>query len=187
MEKPLAFTLGIITGFIFVFIITYIISRIARKKSGQRTNYTGPKYDERQLLARGRAYKAGFFTMIFYAALAGVLSDMYGIHLLMSFAGLWGGVTISLLVFITICIVNDAYMTLYENVRSVNLLFGIIIVANLIGDFGMLRSHVSLIEDGRLGIQCVNIMALFLLTMILILLDAKVLYDKFHDEGEDDI
>ena len=187
MEKPLAFTIGIITGFLFVFMITYIISRIARKKSGRHTNYTGPKYDERQLLARGRAYKAGFFTMIAYVSLAGLLSEMFGNPLLMSFAGLWGGVTISLLVFITICILNDAYMTLYENVRSVNLLFGIIIVANLIGDFGMLRSHVSLIEDGRLGIQCVNLMALFLLTAALILLDTKVLYDKYHEEGEDDL
>jgi hypothetical protein len=56
---------GFLLGLVTVVVIIFIIS-IVRKKRGKET-----RYDERQELARGKAYRLGFTVLLLYSVAVG--------------------------------------------------------------------------------------------------------------------
>ena len=104
MGEKYYWVLGFCCGFIAVVIVTLIIANIKRKKN----TYT--EYDERQVLARGKAYKSAFFVLIGYiiaCALVNVLEINWAELSVQMFIGLF----LSTAVFVGISIFNDAYFT----------------------------------------------------------------------------
>ena len=92
-----------------------VVGKLAGKKLGKA------EFDERQQLARGKAYKAGFYTL-----LAGLLP----------FAVICVGVT----VFACVSVANDAYLGIRQNPRAMLLVLGIVVVGNLTAGFSVMES-----------------------------------------------
>ena len=57
-------------------------------------------YDERQILARGKAYQTAFIVLVGYVLAASCLDEFFYCPQLMSFGGLWLGVCLSILVYV---------------------------------------------------------------------------------------
>ena len=111
-------------------------------------------FDERQELARGKAFQYGFFTLLI-SDYVYALSDM----ILGRWCDVLTGITIclavSLCVFATTCILKDAYLSLREKPRVVMTMFALLTLINL-GFGGAHAVSGDLIEDGVLTFWAVN-------------------------------
>lgn len=110
--------LGIIFGVLFALGV-FIIACFIHKKRHPNTG----KYDERQTLGRGRAFHAGFFTLLIAGAICNIwdyVSPLPGGSFLWNIGVLLLGVT----VFAVTAIHFDAYVGMYDNPRRF-LLMGI--------------------------------------------------------------
>ena len=111
MGEKYCWVLGFCCGFIAVVIVMLIIANIKKKKN----TYT--EYNERQVLARGEAYKSAFFVLIGYiiaCALINVLEINWAELSVQMFIGLF----LSTAVFVGISIFNDAYFTSNKGRKS---------------------------------------------------------------------
>ena len=103
------YLLGMIVGVIFA-LAFFILSLFIRKKKG-----TYPcKYDERQMVGRGKAFQAGFFTLLSAGALCNIwdfASPLPG----GSFVWNIGVLLLGVAVFAVTAIHFDAYLSLNEN------------------------------------------------------------------------
>ena len=117
-----------------LYVAGLVVGKLAGKKLGKA------EFDERQQLARGKAYKAGFYTL-----LVGLLA----VHLipiftewqpkdtaLLPFAVICVGVT----VFACVAVANDAYLGIRQNPRAMLLVLGIVVVGNLTAGFSVMES-----------------------------------------------
>lgn len=115
-------------------VIGLVVGKLAGKKLGKA------EFDERQQLARGKAYKSGFYTL-----LAGLLAVYLLPNLtewqpkdpaLLPFAVICIGVT----VFACVAVANDAYLGIRQNPRVMLLVLGIIVAGNLLAGFSAMES-----------------------------------------------
>lgn len=128
--------IGIACGILFTFIFVALFYRLVYKKE-----YRGKKgpfhekevYDERQLLARGSAYKAGFFSLLGYILCLTICNEINQDKSLLTTNALLLGIILSVGIFAIVCIMKDAYMSLYENSKIVLILFFIIGLINVVG------------------------------------------------------
>ena len=103
--------LGILFGITFA-LAAFLISVILHKKKHPNSG----KYDERQLAARGKAFQAGFFTLLIAGAICNVwdyVSALPGGSFLWNIGVLLLGVT----VFAVTAIHFDAYVGMYDSPR----------------------------------------------------------------------
>ena len=115
-------------------IIGLVVGKLAGEKLGKA------EFDERQQLARGKAYKAGFYTL-----LAGLLA----VYLLPIFTE-WQPKDTALLPFMAICVgvtvfacvavANDAYLGIRQNPRVMLLVLGIVAAGTLLAGFSAMES-----------------------------------------------
>lgn len=184
----LGLVFGVICGLLFVALFTWIIRKCGGKfgnegKLGWKN--LDKNYDERQLLARGEGYRAGFLTLIIYLCVVSVLSEAFGIHLFMSFAGLWIGVCLSIFTFAVICIMKDAYMSLVENAKGVIMMFSAIAILNLV--IGLTADMSQFVVNGVIATNCINLIVGVLLLAIVVVFSGRMLYiNKKYDEEEDE-
>lgn len=174
---------GVVAGIAFIALIMWIV-----RKMGGKIEWNCNKenaYDERQLMARGEAYKYAFFTMLLSVIIASVLDEVLGFSLLMSFAGMGFIICLSIAVFATICIVKDAYMSLYENVKGIVITFAIIGISNVgIGIVNL--GGTALIENGALAKECYNIIVGVMFIYLLLVFIARVNYSSRHMEEDEE-
>lgn len=142
-------------------VIGLVVGKLAGKKLGKA------EFDERQQLARGKAYKSGFYTL-----LAGLLAVYLLPNLtewqpkdpaLLPFAVICIGVT----VFACVAVANDAYLGIRQNPRVMLLVLGIVVVGNLLAGFSAMES-VGFAD----GITVENSMNFIIAAMGLIILTA---------------
>ena len=108
-EVPsLAWVIGALCGIGVVLVILLV-----QKLTGQTKN----KFDERQVAARGVAFKWGFFTMMIYEAAYSLLLAA-GIRFADEFTGPILGIFAGVAVFGSVAAAKDAYTALDENPRS---------------------------------------------------------------------
>ncbi|MCR4716720.1 MAG: hypothetical protein K5656_06030 [Lachnospiraceae bacterium] len=163
-----AYYLGLFAGILFALVFTILAVYLFKK------NNKNGGYDERQAIARGKAYSAGFYTMLIELFFAAFLSDI-GVELFSSADALFLLAVIGLLVFVVICIINDAYARLNENPKKV-----IILLASL----GLLNLALSLTNSdynrfgvikGKLYLGSPNIIIAVALILIAIIFGIKQL------------
>ena len=143
-------------------VIGLVVGKLAGKKLGKA------EFDERQQLARGKAYKAGFYTL-----LAGLLAVYLLPNLtewqpkdpaLLPFAVICIGVT----VFACVAVANDAYLGIRQNPRVMLLVLGIVVAGNLLAGFSAMES--AGFADGITGENSRNfilaVMGLIILTAL---------------------
>lgn len=200
MEHNMAYMLGVFAGLAIGLLAVAAIQWIAKKAGGKFGVFCKCKekaYDERQLLARGQAYKAGFFTLMIYIVIVVFLDEIFDIHFLMSFGGMWLGVCISISVFAIVCILKDAYMSLQENAKGILMVFGGIEVMNICFSLPNLLHGEGLTEvvqgvkNGeiyeytKLSVTSMNLTVGILFAVILAAFLGKMWYDRKH-ENEDE-
>ncbi|MDD6069563.1 MAG: hypothetical protein PUC12_01945 [Clostridiales bacterium] len=200
MKENIWYVLGLFAGIIMGFAVVVIIAWIAKKAGGKFGIFCKDKekaYDERQLLARGQAYKVGFFTLMIYVVLAAFLDEIWDIHILMSLGGMWIGVCLSIAVFAVICILKDAYMSLQENARGIMIVFGGIGIMNICCSLPRLLHGEGLIEVAqtvkygkiyeytKLSINSMNLIAGILFLILMAVFAGKLWYDKKHEDEEE--
>lgn len=187
-EHSIWYVLGVLAGIAFgllLFVLMKIVIHLAGGKVQLKWDRKCDGFDERQKLARGVAYKWGFFTILIYVMVVSLLNDFGITGMFMSFGGLLIGICLSLFVFVVICILKDAYMSLYENVRGVVMMLSFVAAVNLICGTRTLAEQRPLLEDGTLSLGWANISigTLFILTTIVF--GVKAVYNNRQLEDED--
>ena len=113
------------------------------------------EYDERQVLARGRAFMWGFFTLMICLMVYGML-DMLIDRWCDTLTGCIICICVALLVFASICIKQDAFAGIGRNRKRNQTVLLVLTLVNLM--FGV--SHVidgALLRDGVLCFRSVNL------------------------------
>ena len=181
------YLLGVICGVALGLVLVAVLVWLTRKLGGKiDLNIKKGAYDERQLLARGVAYKYAFFTLMIGMVIIALMEEIAGIKLFMSMAGVWVVVCISLAVFATICIVKDAYMSLYENAKGVVIMFSAIGLLNIAIGIGNIVDGMPLIENGVLSVRCANLIVGLLFVYILPVFIGRVIYNNKQLEEDEE-
>lgn len=139
-------------------------------------------FDERQELARGKAFQYGFFTLLISSYAYGVSDVIFG-----KWCDVLTGVTIclaaALCVFAVTCILKDAYLSLREKPRTIMTMFALISAVNL-GLGGMYAYSGDLMENGVLTFRAVNPILGFAILVILIVYIVNHLLRSREEEAE---
>lgn len=126
MDKGQAFVFGF--GFALMIGSVILVALIILKTRGD--NSAG-RYDERQVIARGRAFKYAFFAaLIYYLIYCCILIYIDDKWLQMICTGL--GLFVSVTVFAVNAIWNDAYVSFREKSGSYLTIFLVLLAVNLI-------------------------------------------------------
>ena len=158
-----------------------LLLRLRRKRQmGQSC-----RYDERQRLAQGLAYKAAFYVLIVYILVATLLEGFEITGMFMSFAGLWLGVCISVSAFAVICIWKDAYLALHERAGVILAGFGAVFLVNLAFAADMLLDGTPMLADGRLAPESLTPVSCVMIAVILAVFLVKLRRSR-KLEGEDE-
>lgn len=140
-----AYIIGVVAGALCGLILVALLFRMLKKKFRVDVR----EYDERQILARGRAYKYGFIAMLVLVVLERLAYEA-GFVLMDSIQGTTALCLLGLFVFIVSCIWQEAYLTLHETPKMTYVLLAIGGGLNLISA-GIARiQREPLLKDGRL-------------------------------------
>lgn len=171
--------LGFALGFILSLAILFLIAVLMKKKNG-----TG-KYDERQELARGKAYKYAFFVLMIYSCLNGLFNLISGINWSDTISGNFIGICLSVTVFACVCLFKDAYFSVREKPGFYISLFSIIAIVNIAaGVINLLEKDNAVITDGQLNYHSINLIVGIMFIIILVAAVIKLLNDKKLEKTE---
>lgn len=159
--------IGCAAAFLVFFLFLFFITK-------KKKNNKNAEYDERQIAARGKAFRAGFFSMMLYFAWFMVVSTFefelisrYNVPII--FAGIVFGTG----VFAVMAIKNDAYLKLHEK-RSTQLTVLILVtVVNAVSGI------VNFINDAKSGSFLMNALCAVLGIVIL----AAILLHQKNEAG----
>ena len=167
---------GFVIGFVIVAVVFVIIAVAFKMKNCDR------KYDERQLLARGRAYKHGFIVLLLYCVAAGI-ADMYLEYAYISTVALIG-VFLSVTVFVIECVFTDAYFAVGQKPRSWLVLSGFVAAMNLWIFAYNIAEGQPLIENGVLTYYVINLVCGVMFLAIFAAIVVKLLRDRAGERSE---
>ena len=164
---------GLIVGIFVAVLVLWLIGRKAKSK--------GPaQFDERQQVARARAYSVGFFTILFYCVLYALVSAV-GVKWCQDAVGMVLGCFVGITAFVISAIRHDAYFGINEDVKTMMRLGIVIVFFCYLGGF-IQRFEGEMVEDGLLT---GNVMSLAVGTMWLVIIAAYKLHSKKTGEEEE--
>ena len=148
--------------FIGLFVAIFGISLIIARKTGTA------RYDERQQLLRGKAYKAAFFVLVAYLCLNVVFYMAVDTEWADLTINLFIGVCLSITVFAVMCILGDAYFPINKAPKKQIVLFGFICLLQLAAAIlNLIDTDVLFITDGRVNYHIVHfVLAAMFLTIL---------------------
>lgn len=155
---------GIVVGIVVTVLLVVLLAVVFRKQGGM--GFGRAKYDERQKLARGKAFQAGFFTVLIYEVLY-AFGDLMGLRWTVHFTGVMIGLFLGVAVFGVAAVCQDAYLSLNEKPQGWLALWGIIILANGACVFSEAVDG-ELIRDGMLTENWLNGLCVALFAVILV-------------------
>jgi len=166
--------IGAITGFVIGLLLCVVIFMVCNKNGKMKS-----EYDERQNVIRGKGYKYGFYTAMFYFAFMAIW-PLTEIELPLSITvEAFVGIVLSVLVMSVYSIWNDAYWAINNNVERYTIMFIVITIFNLfVGGMSIAKGH--MFKDGKLQDPFIN-----LLCGIMFLIIAVVLIVKKYTKKED--
>lgn len=144
------------------------------------------KYDERQKIIQGAGYKYGFFATIISGMLYAMACSIWEVPVHPAVA-VTACVFLGIGVFMSYCVWKDAYFGLAGNSRR----YVVLMAACVIVNSAAVVSHMlegTLVENGVVGIDAMNVLCalLFLAMLIVILLkNGRTAGSQFDEEGED--
>ncbi len=169
------YTLGILIGVLCGLILAVILLK-ATKRDGK----IKCRYDERQELARGRAFKYGFFTLLIGDAVYALLDEV-GLGLPLTGGGAAAIIiVIGVAVMVSYSIWQDAYFSLNENRKRLMVVFGALGLCNLvIGIRHILDGTIQ--RDGILDFRIMNLLCGGLFLLVFVELAVKQIVDSRAD------
>ena len=172
MEHSLGYIVGIVVG---ILVGVGIVALLFKLKVMDLT------FDERQERARGQAYKYGFWTLLTCRRLY-VCSDMGLGRWCDGRVGAMLCVAGSLMVFASVCIVKDAYLSLKEKPRTVMTMLTVVSILNLV--IGVMNwKNGRVMENGILTFAAVNGICGAMVLVILVIYVANYLLGR-REAGE---
>ncbi len=151
--RSVSFIPGIVIGVIFGIWGPFILSRaFCRRK------LVKGEYDERQKLAQGKAYKCAFYTLLSYLTAAGIFDFVTGIRWCDLFTLAFIGLIRSTIVFLVICIKNNAYVSFRENPKRTIWVLLALGIMNLLIGIVFAGTPGRVITDGMLNYNIVNLL-----------------------------
>lgn len=173
VDRNIYFYLGLSISLVFGLIIILIAKLIRHKTKGSWCYY-----DERQLMAQGKAYKYSFLFCIAYflafACFQGVTKEQW----IDNFEGIFFGIILSVFIFAVYAIWKDAYISIQESPKKYIGIFGALSVLNLIPCVSKLI-HREALEENRLNLLLGLVMLTALVVMVL-----KQHRDKKREDAE---
>lgn len=131
------------SAFLIFFLIAFCAIMLIR--SG-RINY-----DERQILARGKAYKFGFVAMILYFVASELGCIISKVEWASHETNLSIGICFSVVTFAIVCIIKDAYMGFNQKMSSILIPLIIIGLGNIaLGIITLKKNHWNIIYNDKL-------------------------------------
>lgn len=134
---------GILAGIMAVAVVTAILTAVQKKQGRPK-----PEYDERQMAARGVAYRWAFLTLMLSLAVNTGVEAIWGPWAKPGVSA-WMLIFLSIGVFIVACVRKDAYFAVAQNPRTYLWLFGAVVLCQIPNFLLQLRSG-DLVEDGLL-------------------------------------
>lgn len=151
------YNLGLLCGMLFGVVVGLIVVAFMFKYVRVRKEGSNFEYDERQQLARGNGFKYAYISNIIYN---GSLCMLYigGNPLPVDMSVLiFGGILISVLIYVVYCIWHDAYVSLNENANRLLVMFFVLGGVNV--SMGVMHMiHGTMIENGVLTFHCLNLL-----------------------------
>ena len=164
---------GLIIGILVAVLVLWLIARKSKRKSPAQ-------YDERQQIARGKAYSVGFFTILIYCLLYAIVSA-FGVRWCQDAVAMFIGCFAGITAFVVSAIKHDAYFGINEDVKTMMRLGTVIVIFCFLGGFIQLFEG-EMVEDGLLN---GNVMSLAVGTMWLIIMAAYKLHSRNAGEEEE--
>ena len=170
MEHSLGYIFGLLVG---ILVGVGIVALLFKLKVMDLT------FDERQERARGQAYKYGFWTLLSCLLLYGFSDQIFG-RWCDVLVGAILCIAAALMVFASVCIVKDAYLSLKEKPRTIMTLLTVITLLNLsIGAMNLKSDRV--VKDGVLTYGAVNGICGVMILTILVIYVVNYLLGKRED------
>lgn len=158
------YVIGLIVGVLVGLAVVALVVMLCRKKGSMR--FGKCEYDERQMLARGKAFRAGFFTILIYEAVYAMV-DVAGIKWCANVTGIMLGLMLGITVFAIVAISKDAYMSMNERPTGWMIIWCVVIGLNLVCGLRQALEG-ELIRDGMLTEEWMNWMCAGMFIAILI-------------------
>ena len=134
---------GVLVGIGSAAVVIAVMAAV-RKKQGRPK----PEYDERQLAARGIAYRWAFLTLMLSLAVNTGVEAIWGPWAKPGVSA-WMLIFLSVGVFVVVCVRRDAYFAVAQDPKASLWLFGAVVVLQIPNNIITLRSG-DLVEDGLL-------------------------------------
>lgn len=170
LDYSIGFGVGILIGLLLVAIVRFLL-----KKKG----IWDCKYDERQFLARGKAFKYGFFIIVFYFMAVSVLQLAFDNQPVKNYVVNFIGVCLGIFVFAANAIWNDAYVSMQNSVRTYVLILLVGGIVNL-----LLAFLPTLLMGELLSSYLLNLMVGCMSLSLILVFAAKRFKDKKQEETE---
>ncbi len=173
----ISYIMGFMEGMLLVWIIKLLIKTTKKTASASDQNCV-PQYDERQLQARGKAYKTAYFSLMACIVIEGIIDTFFEIKLFTGFVALGISIFISIGVFVVLCILNDAYLGLYNKLKQTIYIFAVVVVVNMASAIASICHGEKLIENGEFSEVILNIGIVVLFIVVTAVLVIKANMDK---------
>lgn len=134
---------GVLVGIGSAAVVIAVMAAV-RKKQGRPK----PEYDERQMAARGMAYRWAFLTLMLSLAVNTGVEAIWGPWAKPGVSA-WMLIFLSIGVFIVACVRRDAYFAVAQDPKASLWLFGAVVVLQIPNIIITLRSG-GFVEDGLL-------------------------------------
>ena len=162
----------ILTATITAAALFIIIMKLINKDGRYQT-----KYDERQLIARGRAYMYGFAGMMLANVVMMILTSQTSFERLFSSIGYFIPIFVGIIVQISFSIFSDSYIGLNTNMKKYVLFMLIVSLINI----AIPLFFNELIVDGVLQTSFINLCCGFLFLIVAVELLIKKMIDARED------
>lgn len=150
-------------------VLAFIVARLFKKQK--------PKFDERQELVRGKAYKHAFLAMLIYGALYISCSLLIEKEFLITSVALIIGMFIGLVVYAVYSIWNEAFFSLNDTPKTYIILLICTAFLNAQSGINTIVDG-SIIENGTLALDSVSLICAVSFTIILMTMLIKIVINK---------
>ena len=169
---------GLLFGLLFSFFVAEFIFFGNKEK----------KYDERQILEQGKAFKIGFFVMLITVE-ALIILNLTGIADVVDYPVFYqAAIFLGLVSYAAYCIWNESYFAVNQKTTGVIIIFAFVGLLNLaIGIINIINGQ--MIVDGRITFRVVNLLcAVFFIVIFAVILLKRIANAKSSsaDEEEED-
>jgi len=161
-----------------ILILALMVFILSRKSSGIK------EYDERQYLARSKAYRAAFWMLAGYFFLYAFLNDVCEIRWADLTTATFIGFFLALSVFAIICIITDSFFSFRDKPGQRFIFLPVLFAANLLLFALNLADGTSILTDGLLNFHSLNLVAAIAIIPIYITLVFRYYHEKRQTEKE---